>query len=78
MRASWTIPLCLLLASAVLAQPPDERRNLQERIAQYPRQKPAVGEAAPDFTLDDLEGKTVRLRELIGPRPIVIEFGSYT
>ena len=38
---------------------------------------PQVGQAAPDFTLTDLKGKTVALASLRG-KPLVIEFGSYT
>ncbi len=38
---------------------------------------PGLGEVAPDFALEDLEGRSVRLSELRG-RPVVLEFGSYT
>lgn len=38
-----------------------------------------VGDAAPDFTLSDREGKkTVRLSAFQGKRPVVLIFGSYT
>lgn len=44
-----------------------------------PRQRggPAVGQAAPDFELLDVEGNAVSLAALRG-KPIVLEFGSYT
>lgn len=38
---------------------------------------PALGDAAPDFELADLQGRLHRLADLRG-RPVVIEFGSYT
>ncbi len=38
---------------------------------------PRTGQRAPDFDLTDVDGETVRLRDLHG-RPVVIEFGSYT
>jgi hypothetical protein len=38
-----------------------------------------VGEAAPDFTLETLDGtRRVRLSERRGERPVVLVFGSYT
>jgi hypothetical protein len=38
-----------------------------------------VGDAAPDVTLVALDGKTpVALRDLVGEKPLVLIFGSYT
>ena len=38
-----------------------------------------VGDRAPGVTLTGLDGKTaVRLGEHVGPRPLVLVFGSYT
>ena len=37
-----------------------------------------VGQAAPNLIWRDLQGETVRLRELLGSRPLVVEFGSGT
>jgi thiol-disulfide isomerase/thioredoxin len=40
---------------------------------------PHVGEAAPDFTLKTADGKdTIRLGQLLGPRPVVLVFGNFT
>ncbi|HEV3120219.1 MAG TPA: hypothetical protein VGY58_24370 [Gemmataceae bacterium] len=36
------------------------------------------GERAPSFCLRDADGKNTRLNELLGQRPVVIEFGSFT
>ena len=44
----------------------------------YAEMKPALGTAAPDFTLTDLAGKEFHLKDHIGKRPVVIEFGSYS
>lgn len=37
-----------------------------------------VGAAAPDVELVGLDGRTVRLSQRIGERPLVIVFGSFT
>jgi hypothetical protein len=38
-----------------------------------------VGEPAPDVVLSALDGqRQVRLRDSIGPRPLVLIFGSFT
>jgi hypothetical protein len=40
---------------------------------------PKVGAKAPDFALKTLDGKgTVRLSDLIGPKPVVLVFGNFT
>lgn len=39
---------------------------------------PAKGSQAPGFSLQTLDGKSVRLSEFIGKKPVVLEFGSYT
>ncbi|OYP28967.1 deiodinase family protein [Rhodopirellula sp. MGV] len=74
-------------------QPPDtvdhERRaNRPSRstlIAALQRQEigslqsgPRVGEIAPDFSLVDLNGKTVTLSDEVGEKPIVLIFGNFT
>ena len=41
--------------------------------------RPRVGDKAPDFTLKSPDGKqTVTLSKLIGKKPVVLVFGSYT
>lgn len=38
-----------------------------------------VGDSAPDIALVALDGSTrVRVRDSVGPRPLVLVFGSYT
>jgi alkylhydroperoxidase family enzyme len=40
---------------------------------------PAVGQSAPRFTLQTVDGKeTVQIEKLIGPRPLVLVFGNFT
>ena len=44
-------------------------------FAAEPRTKPvAVGETAPDFTLQDQNGQTVKLSASRGQRPVVVVF----
>lgn len=37
-----------------------------------------VGDPAPDVAVLGLDGQSVRLRERLGGRPVVLIFGSYT
>lgn len=37
-----------------------------------------AGEKAPDFTLTDLDGRSVTLSSLWSAGPLMLEFGSYT
>jgi len=39
---------------------------------------PSVGDVAPDFTLNDLQGNPVTLSSEIGDKPIVLIFGNFT
>jgi hypothetical protein len=39
---------------------------------------PRVGDAAPDFTLKDVDGREFRLRDFVGLRPVVLEFVNIT
>ncbi|MFL5342379.1 MAG: hypothetical protein ACJ8F7_19700 [Gemmataceae bacterium] len=44
-----------------------------------PQEGPKLGDAAPDFTLQSPAGhKAVTLSKLIGPKPVVLIFGSFT
>jgi cytochrome oxidase Cu insertion factor (SCO1/SenC/PrrC family) len=63
----------LVMGAVAQAQPSDSGR-----FNGYLRAKPALGENAPDFSLRDLDGKEVHLKDLVGKRPIVMEFGSYS
>jgi len=44
----------------------------------FARTSPVVGDRAPDFVLQSFDGGTVRLSDVVGRRPIVIEFGSFS
>ena len=72
-RLQWIAAVGLGIGAAVSAQP-----GGSSRFSGYLRAKPGLGEAVPDFALRDLDGKQLRLKDLVGKRPIVIEFGSYS
>jgi peroxiredoxin len=38
----------------------------------------AIGSRAPDFTLSQLDGRLVRLAGLVGRKPVVLIFGTFT
>lgn len=48
------------------------------RLAHFDATAPVIGEPAPGFTLSGLDGRPVALEELIGERPIVLQFGSHS
>ena len=47
-----------------------------DELSRWLADGPQVGQPAPDFTLLDLDGNSVRLSDLRGG-PVVLEFGSY-
>ena len=47
-------------------------------LGHFHEEAPAEGEAAPDFKLTTIEGKTIQLSELIGSKPIVLQLGSHS
>ena len=67
-----TLAASALLVAASAAQPQGGK------VQSYPDMKPALGTAAPEFTLTDLDGKDFQLKDHVGKRPVVIEFGSYS
>jgi hypothetical protein len=66
---------CLLLAVVAAGWVYFERDS---QPAGFAREKPAVGESAPDFTLRDTDGVAFRLSTETARRPVVLEFGSAT
>ncbi len=44
----------------------------------FVKSKPKVGDVAPDFTLESLDGTVFTLSEAYANQPVVIEFGSFT
>jgi hypothetical protein len=74
----WVGLVGLAIAAVAVAQPPGGPTGRLDRFRGYLQAKPALGEAAPDFVLQDLDGKERRLKDLVGKQPIVIEFGSYS
>ncbi|MBI3271434.1 MAG: hypothetical protein HYZ53_20760 [Planctomycetes bacterium] len=71
-----------LLCASLLAGAVREAGAQHRPPGQDPRgpdKAPKLGEAAPDFTLRSLDDKQeVKLSKLVGKRPIVLVFGSYT
>lgn len=49
-----------------------------ESLAHFDRTAPVAKAAAPDFTLADLDGTEVSLRDLVGKKPLVVQLGSYS
>lgn len=68
----------LISAWVLLVHAMEENDDVNARAARFPRESPAHGTPAPNFELCDLQGKAMEFKELVGKRPIVLEFGSYT
>ena len=49
-----------------------------KRLAHFDSVAPPVGAPAPRFELQDLHGNVVKLEELIGENPIVLQLGSFS
>jgi len=47
-------------------------------LKHFESEAPNVGDIAPTFALQTLEGQNVSLDSLIGEKPIVLQFGSHT
>ena len=49
-----------------------------ESLSHYDSMAPVQSEPAPDFELTDIDGNSVRLADLVGEKPLVIQLGSYS
>lgn len=72
---SWQLAALVMVTSGCTWLLPTEAG---EGLAHFSAQAPEVGQAAPDFELRDISGAPVRLSDLIGSRPIVLQLGSHT
>ena len=55
------------------------RNSLMPVQKELDAKAPRAGDLAPDFTLDDIEGKdAVTLSDFRGKKPVALVFGSFT
>ncbi|MEM7480842.1 MAG: deiodinase-like protein [Acidobacteriota bacterium] len=66
--------LALLLAASGGCFP----RSAGPRLAHFATTAPEVGQPAPAFTLPSVDGGEIVLADLLGERPLVIQFGSHS
>lgn len=67
--------MSLFLLSALWCAPEPSATTRQQPPAKAARTSPvAVGEVAPDFTLEDQGGRKVTLSEARGEQPVVLVF----
>jgi hypothetical protein len=81
----WTLDLrtrsCKILPVSVVAAIllcPSSLYSQSKRFEEFVVTPPLVGEVAPDFTLQTVDGEKFTLSEAYAKQPVVIEFGSYT
>lgn len=83
--ASIRLALLVLLAIPFVACQRDEARletvetATAERVdaAPAPSAPPAVGDAAPDFALNDSQGRTVRLSDALGKNVVLVFYRAH-
>jgi cytochrome oxidase Cu insertion factor (SCO1/SenC/PrrC family) len=66
------------LAALALLSFPSLLSAQSSRFEEFTMTNPMVGDMAPDFTLQTVDGEELTLSEAYADRPVVIEFGSYT
>ena len=73
-------PFRMLLVAALLALIlcPSNVLAQSGTFDEFLKSKPKVGDVAPDFTLETLDGTEFTLSEAYAGQPVVIEFGSFT
>jgi len=72
----WTLPATVALAGVLLCAPCFAGQPQRDRPSEGSLK---VGDPAPDFELQRLDGKgTVKLSSFRDQRPVVLVFGSYT
>jgi hypothetical protein len=49
-----------------------------ESLSHYDETAPQQFESAPDFELISIDGETVKLQDILGERPVVVQLGSYS
>ncbi len=77
--ALGVVALLLLAGAAMVAMIGPRNVIGMIRYDRREQGKLRVGDRAPDVALVGLDGATpVRIAERIGPRPLVLVFGSYT
>ena len=69
------VPAVVTLA---LFASPSNLPSQSSKFDEFTVTDPLVGDVAPDFTLQTLDGETFTLSEAYTSQPVVIEFGSYT
>ncbi len=73
-----SVPVPLLLTALLLPLAACFPKKPGPRLAHFADTAPRVGQMAPEFELRDIHGDLVRLSDLVGKKPIVLQFGSHS
>ena len=66
------------LAALALLSFPSLLSAQSSRFEEFTMTNPMVGDMAPDFTLQTVDGEELTLSDVYAEPPVVIEFGYYT
>ena len=71
----FRLPFIFLFLSLLSACFPHKAGS---RLGHFYDESPAKGELAPNFSLKNLDGEIVQLKDLVGSKPIVLQLGSHS
>lgn len=74
-RIAINLTVCLLVVITASGCFP---HKAGPRLAHFDSTSPAVGAPAPDFELQDIHGNTIKLDDIIGGKPVVLQLGSHS
>ncbi|HDS31125.1 MAG TPA: TlpA family protein disulfide reductase [Firmicutes bacterium] len=64
----------VVLGAMLVALMPVFAQSLEDKIEKDQREEMKPGDVPPDFTIEDMDGNAFTLSEMIGEKPVIIDF----